>query len=135
MNFATCDDVRTLSGRSYTLEEEERIEALLPLVSDLLRNEAVKVGKNLDEMTSACESYANVVKAVTVDVVVRVLRQSMTDEPLAQESQSGLGYSWSGTYAIPGGGIAQAVMNNDLKRLGFRRQKYGVIDIWEKSEG
>ncbi len=132
-SFAAPSDVISLSGRDYTAEEQERITALLPLVSDVLRQEALKVGKDLDAMVLADESYAGVVKVVTVDVVVRALRQSVTDEPLSQESQSALGYSWSGTYAIPGGGIAQSVMNNDLKRLGFKRQKYGVINLWEKS--
>lgn len=126
----------TLNGKSYTSEEQERITALLPLVSDALRYEAVKVGKNLDEMIDADETgaYASVVKMVTVDIVSRALRQSMDGEPMSQESQSALGYSWSGTYAIPGGGIANAIMRNDLKRLGLWRQQYGVIELWEKSE-
>lgn len=132
--FATLDDVIALSGVAYTTEDQERIEELLPLVSDALRYEAVKVGKDLDEMMAANEAYASVVKLVTVDVVVRALRQSMDTEPMSQESQSALGYSWSGTYAIPGGGIAAAIMRNDLKRLGLRRQRYGVIDLWAGSE-
>lgn len=134
--FATLADVDLLTGRTYTAEEQERITALLPLVSDALRYEAVKYGKNLDEMIDEDDSgaYGNVVKLVTVDVVTRVMRQSNDGEPMSQESQSALGYSWSGTYAIPGGGIAAAIMRNDLKRLGLRRQQYGVIDLWEKSE-
>ena len=132
--FATLDDVMALSGVAYTTEDQERIEELLPLVSDTLRYEAVKVGKDLDEMMAANEAYASVVKLVTIDVVVRALRQSMDTEPMSQESQSALGYSWSGTYAIPGGGIAAAIMRNDLKRLGLRRQRYGVIDLWASSE-
>lgn len=134
-DFATLADVTLLTGRAFTTEEQERVTALLPLVSDALRFEAVKAGKDLDAMIEADESgaYGNVVKLVTVDVVGRVMRQSMNSEPLSQESRSALGYSWSGTYAIPGGGIAAAIMRNDLKRLGLRRQQYGVIDLWEKS--
>ena len=134
-DFATLADVILLTGRAFTTEEQERVTALLPLVSDALRFEAVKAGKDLDAMIEADESgaYGNVVKLVTVDVVGRVMRQSMNTEPLSQESRSALGYSWSGTYAIPGGGIAAAIMRNDLKRLGLRRQQYGVIDLWEKS--
>jgi hypothetical protein len=49
---------------------------------------------------------------------------------MTQESQSALGYTWSGTYAIAGGGIAQAIMRNDLKRLGLKRQNYGVIEYY-----
>ena len=128
--FATLEDVILLTGKTYTDEEQERITALLPLVSDELRYEAVKVGKDLDEMVEASSTYANVVKIVTVDVVSRVMRQSMSGEPMSQESQSAIGYSWSGTYAIPGGGIAGSIMKNDLKRLGLRRQQYGVIEFY-----
>lgn len=134
--FATLADVMTLTGKAYTNEEQTRIEALLPLVSDALRYEASKVGKNIDEMTGEDEVYASVVKLVTVDVVCRAMRQAMDGEPMSQESQSALGYTWSGTFAIPGGGIAQAIMRNDLKRLGLRRQRIGVIKVWEAdSEG
>jgi len=128
-DFATVNDVIAISGINYTSAEQERIATLLPLICDTLRLEANKVGKDLDEMAGD-DAYASVLKLVTCDVVVRAMRQTQTGEPLSQESQSANGYTWSGTYAIPGGGIASAIMNNDLKRLGLRRQKYGVIDFY-----
>ena len=131
--FATVEDLQTL-WRPLTAEEQARAEALLPLVSDLLRQAAINVNKDLDAMVSDSSVYANTVKIVTVDVTVRVLRQSTTGEALSQESQGGLGYTWSGTYAILGGGIANALMNNDLKRLGLKRQAYGTIDLWRKTD-
>ena len=130
-DFATLDDVITLTGKAFTTAEQERIEALLPLVSDLIRSEGEKYGKDIDAMVSDSASYASVVKLVTVDVVVRILRQSMDSEPMSQESQAALGYSWSGTYAIPGGGMATALLNNDLKRLGLKRQRYGLLNMFE----
>ena len=133
-DFATLTDVILLTGKEYTSEESERVMALLPLVSDTLRTEAKRVGKDIDEMITADASYASVVKMVTVDVVARVMRQSMDGEPMSQESQSALGYSWSGTYAVPGGGISGAIMRNDLKRLGLRRQRIGVYEIWDASQ-
>lgn len=132
-DFATLTDVITLTGKEYTSEESERIMALLPVISDTLRVEAEKVGKDLDAMVTASSAYANVVRLVTVDVTARVMRQSMDGEPMSQESQSALGYTWSGTYAIPGGGISGSIMRNDLKRLGLRRQRIGTIELWEKS--
>lgn len=129
-SFATLADVTLLSGRTFTSAEQERIVALLPLVSDALRYEAVKVGKNLDEMMSDSSSYASVVKLVTVDVVMRAFNQSNEGEPMSQMSQSALGYTVSGTYAIPGGGIANSIMRNDLKRLGLRKQQMGVVSLW-----
>lgn len=128
-DFATLNDVIAISGNNYTQAEQERIQTLLPLICDTLRLEANKVGKYLDVMAEDA-SYASVLKLVTCDIVIRAMRQTQTGDPLSQESQSANGYSWSGTYAIPGGGIAGAIMNNDLKRLGLRRQKYGVIDFY-----
>ena len=74
-DFATLTDVILLTGKEYTSEESERVMALLPLVSDTLRTEAKRVGKDIDEMITADASYASVVKMVTVDVVARVMRQ------------------------------------------------------------
>ena len=129
--YATVQDVMTLSGKTYTATEQERITAMLPLVSDALRFEAMKVRKDLDNMiTTIGTAYESVVKLVTVDVVLRVMRQAMEGEPLSQESQSALGYTWSGTYAVAGGGIAAAILRNDLKRLGLKRQQYGLEDIY-----
>lgn len=134
--FATVEDVATL-WRPLTTAEQERADALLPLLSDALRVEAEKVGKDLDQMIDDDTSgaFENTVKIVTVDILGRVLRQSTTDEPLSQESQSALGYTWSGTFAIPGGGIAAAIMKNDLKRLGLRRQRLGMIDLMQDEGG
>lgn len=132
--FATLEDVISLSGKNYTADEQARIDELLPLVSDALREEAVKVDKDLDAMIEERESYASVVKLVTVDIVARAMRQSLEGEPMTQESQSAINYSWSGTYAIPGGGIAGCIMKNDLKRLGLRRQRYGIIDFYGSEE-
>ena len=130
--FATVEDVELLGGKTLTVDETTRTAALLPVISDLLRNEANKVGRNLDGMIVADETgaYGSTVKLVTVDITIRVLRQDTSGEPMSQESQSGLGYTWSGTYAIPGGGIASAIMRNDLKRLGLRRQRIGALDIY-----
>ncbi|MBR5909041.1 MAG: hypothetical protein IKZ66_03585 [Schwartzia sp.] len=128
--FATIEEVALFTGRTYTTVEGSRISFLLPIVSDALRYEAKKVGKDLDQMMDDDNTYASLVKAVTIDVVVRILRQNLDSEPMTQESQSALGYSWSGTYAIPGGGINGAIMRNDLKRLGLRKQRYGSIDLW-----
>ena len=127
--FATVEDIQTL-WRPLTVAEQTRAEALLPLVSDAIRQCGVDVGKDVDQMIADSDVYGNVVKIVTVDITARVLRQSTEGEAMTQESQGGLGYTWSGTYAVPGGGIANAIMKNDLKRLGLRRQRSGTVDLW-----
>ena len=130
--FATVQDIMDL-WRPLTTDEQTRAENLLPLVSDTLRNEAKKVGKDLDTLVTEDETYSSVVKLVTVDVVARVLRQTTTGDAMTQESQSAGGYSWSGTYAVPGGGIANAILYSDLKRLGLLNQQIGSVRIWQRS--
>lgn len=131
--FATVNDIETL-WRPLSSSEQSRASALLPLVSDELRVLAKNVNKDLDAMAAADEAYQSVLKIVTVDVTVRVLRQSTDGDAMTQESQSALGYSWSGTYAVAGGGIANSILNNDLKKLGLKTQQIGVLYTWPSSK-
>lgn len=129
-NYATVNDVITL-WRPLTTDEVTRVEALLPIISDELRARASFSGRDLDAMIEAIPSLASVAKEVTVSAISRILRQSTTGEVMSQESQSGLGYSWSGTYAVPGGGIGNAILPSDLKRLGLKRPRIGIIDFYD----
>lgn len=129
-NYASVEDVITL-WRPLTEDEITRVEALLPIVSDELRNQARMVGRDLDAMLTEIPYLENVAKEVTVSVISRILRQSTSGEVMTQYSQSALGYSVSGTYAIPGGGIGNAVMPSDLKRLGLKRPRIGIIDFYD----
>ena len=126
-NFATVGDLESL-WRSLKFDESNRAEALLGVVSDSLRVEARKVGKDLDKMVQESTSYANVVKSVTVDVVARTLMTSTDHEPMTQMTESALGYSFSGSYLVPGGGLF--IKDSELKRLGFKKQRYGVIELY-----
>lgn len=128
--YATVSDVATLF-RALTNEEQAKATALLDIISDELRYRARQSGRDLDEMIASGWTPASVAKEVTVSAVIRVLRQDTSGEPMTQESQSGLGYSWSGTYAVPGGGIGNAILPSDLKRLGLKRQRMGVIDFYD----
>lgn len=128
--FATVDDIQTLY-RPLTASEQSRAEALLPLISDEIRVLGREVGKDIDTMVEKDSTYASVVKIVTVDVTFRVLRQSTEGDAMTQESQAALGYSWSGTYAVAGGGIANAILNNDKKKLGLLRQQMGSEFLWQ----
>ena len=128
-NFATLDDITNLF-RPLTADETKKAEALLPIVSDSIRQEAMKVGKNIDNMISTGVLLENVVKSVTVDVVARALMTSTNSEPMSQMSQSALGYSVSGTYLVPGGGLF--IKKSELSRLGLKRQYCGVIDLYAR---
>lgn len=128
-NLASVNDVNTI-WKPLSNAEQEQVEALLPIVSDSLRQEAKRVGKDLDEMIEKGEILPNVVKSAVVDVISRYLDQLSSDNAstLSQESQSALGYSWSGTYVNTGGGMS--ILKKDLKRLGLTRQRFGMVDLY-----
>lgn len=127
-DFATVSELQEL-WRNLKHDEQERAKALLKIVSDSLRVEARKVGKDLDKLVEVDSDYANVVKSVTVDVVARTLMTATDQEPMTQISESALGYSWSGSYLVPGGGLF--IKDSELRRLGLKKQRYGVINFYE----
>lgn len=126
--FIEINDIKNLF-RNLSNDEEEKANYLLSVVSDSLRQEAKKVGKDLDEMIENGEVYKNVVKSVCVDVIARNLMTSTNSEPMEQISQSALGYSFSGTFLVPGGGLF--IKKSELARLGLRRQRIGVIEPYD----
>lgn len=128
MIFATIEDLSTL-WRPLKAEEIERAKALIEIVSDNLREEAIRVNKDLDKLAEERVSYRNLLKSVVVDVVARTLMTSTDSEPMLQSSESALGYSITGTYLVPGGGIF--IKDQELKKLGLKNQRYGVIDFYE----
>lgn len=130
-NFATIEDIRTL-WRALTPEEEERASALLQKVSSILRSEADKVGKDLDLMIQQKPYLADVATSVTVDVVARALATPTNQEPVSQFTESAMGYSYSGTYLVPGGGVF--IKKAELARIGLKRQKMGGMKLWGDSE-
>ncbi|MGQ7553940.1 phage Gp19/Gp15/Gp42 family protein [Streptococcus suis] len=125
--FATISDLETL-WRVLKFDETERAEALLEVVSNSIRHEAQKVGKDLDEMIAESPVFASVVKSVTVDVVARTLMTSTDQEPMTQFNESALGYSVSGSFLVPGGGLF--IKDSELKRLGLKKQRFGARDIY-----
>lgn len=127
-DYATVQDIISLK-RPLTAAEQERAGLIIPIVCDSLRYEAVKVGKDLDAMIEDNPYLANVAKSVTVDVVMRELMVSTEDEPMTQMSQSAMGYSVSGSYLVPGGGLF--IKKAELKRLGIKRQRVGVVELYE----
>ena len=58
---------------------------------------------------------------------------STDSEPMIQSAESALGYSYSGTFLVPGGGLF--IKDSELKRLGLKKQRYGVIDFYDTDKG
>lgn len=128
MTFATIQDLQNL-WRQITSDEMNRALELLDVVSDSLRVEADKVGKDLDLMIADKPHLKNVAKSVVVDIVARTLMTSTNQEPMTQMTQSALGYSMQGSFLVPGGGLF--IKKSELNRLGLRRQRYGVIEPYD----
>lgn len=126
--FATVEDLEKL-WRNVEEYEIGRSEELLKAVSHVLRVEAKKVNKDLDLLVKEDESYSYLVKSVVVDIVARTLMTSTNQEPMTQYSESALGYSVSGSFLVPGGGLF--IKDSELKRLGFKKQRYGVINFYD----
>ena len=116
--------------RALTEAERARAEVLLEVSSDTLRQIAKDRGYDLDQMIEDRKVYEAVVKDVVIAAVTRVLRSSTTSEPMTQFSQSALGYTVSGTYLNPQGGIF--FYDNELKRLGLnKKQRLGRIELYD----
>lgn len=128
-NFATIDDVETLF-RPLNAGEYKKAESLLEIVSDSLRYEAKKAGKDLDKMIENDHSLKNVARSVTIDVVGRTLMTSTNQEPTTQFAQSALGYSVSGSYLVPGGGLF--IKKTELARLGLRSQGVKLVEMYDQ---
>lgn len=125
-NFATIEDIEILH-RPLNDTEKTKAEKLLEIVSDLLRNEAINVGKDLDKMIEDNPVLKNVAKSVTVDIIIRALNSDSELEAMSQYTQSAGGYTFSGSPLNAGGGIF--IKKNELKKLGLRKRKLGVIDL------
>ena len=123
----TIDDVIRL-WRKLTPEEIERTEALIETIEANLKVESKKANKDLKELLEDGD-YKTVFKSVVVDVVARTLMTSTSQEPMIQTSESALGYSWSGTFLNPGGGLF--IKKSELDKLGLgKKQRYGALDIY-----
>ena len=98
------------------------------LIDDIKEN----LRNDLKRSESKDEDYLNVLKSVVVDVVARTLMTSTDSEPMIQTSESALGYSWSGSFLVPGGGLF--IKKSELARLGLKKQRYGVIDFYDTNQ-
>ena len=128
--YATKEDLRFL-WKFMSAEEEALAIELLPIVSAEIRERARQCGKDFDEMIAADENgdLKLIAKSVVCDVVRRYINDSRADGPsMTQVSNGAAGYTASATFLVPGGGVF--LKKSELARLGLRRQKCGVIEIY-----
>lgn len=126
--YANTDDL-IIFGRPLTAAELDKVGALLEIASAELRLTAQKYGIDLDGRVNESEDYALTVRQVVCSAVIRALNAASDSGAAAvQATQSALGYSQTYTYQNPGEGLY--FLRNEEKRLGFRRQSYGVIEFY-----
>ena len=128
----TLEDLKILF-RPLTQAEELKADRLIDTVYEILQQEAKRVGKELQTMIDQGDLSLRVLQSVIADIVGRTLMTATNQEPVSQFTQSALGYSVSGTYLVPGGGIY--VKKSELARLGLRRQRVGVMDVYGLDQG
>lgn len=125
--YATVADVALL--RPLTMQEQEQTPVLLESASAKLRLLAKKYGRDLDALIAGDEDYGTAVKSVVVQAVIRALN-SITDNtpPAVQSSQAAMGYSLSMTWLASGQSLY--FLKNELKDLGFLRQRFSVMEVY-----
>lgn len=125
--YASVADVALL--RPLTAQEQQQAESLLVSASAKLRLTAKGYGYDLDGLIAEDEDYGSAVQAVVVQAVIRALN-SVTDNtpPAVQSSQAAMGYSLSMTWLASGQTLY--FLRNELDELGFLRQRYGALEVY-----
>ena len=131
MPYATVDNYEAIYGISLSVSESERVESLLDAASSMLNVELKKRGKTASYITDD-EDMTEVAKLIVCASVNRIMKKnSSAGADLSQYSQSALGYTVSGTFLNPGDDLY--FLTNELKRLGLKRQRIGVIELYGNS--
>jgi hypothetical protein len=124
-DYATVTDIITLK-RNLTSEEQARAQNLIPVICSVIRLKGKEVGKDVDALV-ADPDYANVVKGVVCDAVMRELNTPGTMLPATSYSE-GAG-SVSQSYSLPNSSGSIKLWPSDLKTLGFRKQQIGALNL------
>ena len=125
----TVDDL-IARWRPLSTEEISKATTFISDCDNALHVYAYDRGLDLDAMLEEYEPREELYTAIVCDVVKREMT-SLTDEGPATSnySQSVNGYSISGTYLSPGGGLF--IKNSELKMLGLLRQRTREVEIYE----
>lgn len=131
--FATVAQYEGIYG-AVPSADQEKITLLLTIASDKIRQAGLNVGKDVDGLVTDGKILSTVLQEVTCRIVKEFVSRidDLSTMGMSQVTQSALGYSFTGTYSVPGGGLS--VMKKDLSILGLRRQTMGVINLCQESE-
>ena len=125
-SYATVNDIETY-WRNLTTEEETTAAQMIADVSAKIRLRASRCGKNFDDMIAANEDLAATAKTVVCQSVINAMKMQEAI-PATQFSESASGYTVSGTFLTPGGGVK--ISKADWRELGLGGQRYGGLDVY-----
>lgn len=131
-DYATVQDVINLK-RSLTSEEQTRVGYLIPIISNLIRVEAQRTGRDYDQMIVETPILADVAKSVTCDVVIREINTPGTQLPATSYSEGAGGVTQS--YTLPNSSGAIKLWPSDMKALGLKVQKIDALNLMKKRVG
>ena len=131
-DYATIQDVINLK-RSLTSEEQTRAGYLIPIISNLIRVEAQRTGRDYDQMIAETPILADVAKSVTCDVVIREINTPGTQLPATSYSEGAGGVTQS--YTLPNSSGAIKLWPSDMKALGLKVQKINALNLMKKRVG
>lgn len=131
-DYATIQDVINLK-RSLTSEEQTRAGYLIPIISNLIRVEAQRTGRDYDQMIVETPILADVAKSVTCDVVIREINTPGTQLPATSYSEGAGGVTQS--YTLPNSSGAIKLWPSDMKALGLKVQKIDALNLMKKRVG
>lgn len=126
--------VNDLISRWRTLSNEEisKAEVYIADVENALHVYAHNRGLDLDEILEEYEPKQGLYVAIVCDIVKREMTSDADEGPaMSQSSLAVMGYSVSGTYLSPGGGLF--VKNSELKMLGIpvKKQKARSVELYD----
>ncbi len=130
MTYATLTDLQTI-WRPLNIEEQAMAAQLLDDASAKIRHRAKSRGKNFDDMAEADADLASVAKSIVCKSVINAMKMAEAI-PATQFSESAGGYTVSGTFYTPGGGLS--ISKADWKELGLGGQIFGGLDVYGNSE-
>lgn len=114
--------------RTMTSDELTKAQVLIDDYEAYLHLFAKDKGVDLDELLEDT-SYKRVFTAVVCDCVANEMVSTISAPAQTQFSESGLGYSVSGTYLNPSGGLF--IRNTQLKQLGLMKQKIKAVEVYD----
>ena len=125
----TTDDL-IARWRPLTNDELEIADTFITDVENALHVYAYDRGYNLEELLETPAERAGLYTAIVCDIVRREMTSNSDESPaVSQYSQSVNGYSVSGTFLSPGGGLF--IKNSELKLLGLQGQKARAVEHYK----